>query len=55
MLKHRTVFRIYDMLSNGRFIKEYKTEQSALNYAERHSIYYEVRSVDVAYIEYIIQ
>lgn len=45
------VWRVYDMLNNGRMIREFKTERSAVNFAHKKSIYYEVRKVKVILFE----
>lgn len=51
MLKDGFVWRVYDMYNNGRFVKEYKSEKSAIDFAQRKSIYYEVRKVYVKYVD----
>ena len=55
MLKHKIVWRIYDMFNNGRFIKEFTKKEAAEKYAIKHSIYYEVRCVNKVYIPFNIK
>lgn len=52
MLKDGFVWRVYDMYNNGHFIKEYKSEKAAINFAQHKSIYYEVRKVYVKYVDW---
>lgn len=49
--KRGFVWRVYDILNNGRIIREFKTERSAVDFAHKKSIYYEVRKVKVILFE----
>ena len=54
-IQYKTVWRVYDKADNGRFIKEFAKKATAERYAARHSIYYEVRCVNKAYLIYEVE
>lgn len=54
-IKIKKVYRVYDMYNNGIFIKEFQNKNSAVKFAEKHSIFYAIRELEKHYIEFYIE
>jgi hypothetical protein len=47
----KKVYRVYDEKDCGRMIKQFATLKGAMNYANKHSIYYSVKEAKVIVYE----